>query len=259
MTDPCNNNEDPPVHSLQTFVINLKDASKRWSHMKMTLDHAGLVYTRVEAVLGKNLKEPINELNERLYNVLTGKHKSYGEIGCYLSHIKALTEFLRSNSDYALILEDDITLPEHLPELINEAIKHSQHWDLLRLSSSRDGQYIKIASMGFDSQLVYNTKVLKNTGAYVINRRAAQACIDKMLPMRLPYDVALDRDWDFGFKTTCIIPFPVACEDFATQINKAKRIRRYRHTTFHLYHLLTHIQRKMYRKKCAREAESKSA
>lgn len=259
MTDPCNNNEDPPVHSLQTFVINLEDATKRWTHMKTALEHAGLVYTRVEAVLGKNLKEPINELNERLYNILTGKHTSYGEVGCYLSHIKALKEFLESCSDYALILEDDVKLPVHLPKLISEAIDHRQHWDLLRLSSSKDGQYIKIASMGFDSKLVYNTKVLKNTGAYVISRKAAKACIDKMMPMRLPYDVALDRDWDFGFKTACIIPFPVACEDFTTQINKAERIRRYRSTTFHLYYLLTYIQRKIYRKKCAREAESNSA
>tara|TARA_B110001450_G_C17596948_1_gene471266 strand:+ start:325 stop:1098 length:774 start_codon:yes stop_codon:yes gene_type:complete len=256
MTQTHKNNEDPLVHSLQTFVINLKDATERWAHMKLALDKVGFSYTRIDAVLGKNLEEPIHEFNERRYNVLTGKHKSYGEIGCYLSHIKALTEFLRSDSDYALILEDDITLPEHLPKLITEAICHRQHWSLLRLSSSKDGQYIKITNMSFDSKLVYNTKVLKNTGAYVINRRAAQACVDKMLPMCLPYDVALDRDWDFGFKTACIIPFPVACENFVTQINKAKRIRCYRITTFHLYHLLTYIQRKLYRKKWARGVKS---
>ena len=108
--------------------------------------------------------------------------------------------------------------------------------------------------MSFNSELVYNTKVLKNTGAYVINRKAAQACIDKMLPMSLPFDVALDRDWDYDFKTACIIPFPVACEDFATQINKAKRIRRYRTTTFHLFHILTRYQRIKHRKRYAREA-----
>lgn len=108
--------------------------------------------------------------------------------------------------------------------------------------------------MSSDSELVYNTRVLKNTGAYVINRKAAKACVDKMLPMCLPYDVALDRDWDFGFKTACIIPFPVACEDFATQINKAKRIRLYRSTTFHLFHTLTRYQRIKHRKRYAREA-----
>ena len=254
MSKPKKNNEEPPAHTLQTFVINLKDATKRWAHMKKALDKVGLAYTRIEAVLGKDLEEPIHEFNEPRFNILTGKHKNYGEIGCYLSHIKALKEFLKSNSDYALILEDDVNLPDHLPELITEAITHDQHWDLLRLSSSRDGQYIKIANMSSDSELVYNTKVLKNTGAYVINRKAAQACIDKMLPMSLPFDVALDRDWDYDFKTACIIPFPVTCQDFATQINKAKRIRLYRSTTFHLFHTLTRYQRIKHRKRYAREA-----
>jgi glycosyl transferase family 25 len=256
MTDTQKNNDQMPTHSFKAYVINLRDASERWAHMKKTLDEVGLAHTRIEAVLGKNLEEPIDEFNERRFNVLTGKHKNYGEIGCYLSHIKALTEFLKSDSDYALILEDDVNLPDHLPEQIDEAIAHSQHWDLLRLSSSRDGEYLKIANMSFNSELVYNTKVLKNTGAYVINRKAAKACVDKMLPMRLPYDVALDRDWDFGFKTACIIPFPVACEDFATQINKAKRIRLYRSTTFHLFHILTRYQRFKYRKRYASEARS---
>ena len=247
------------AHEFQAYVINLKDATERWAHMKKALDKVGLAYTRIEAVLGKDLKEPINEFNERRFNIFTGKHKNYGEIGCFLSHIYALSEFLKSDSKHALILEDDVNLPDYLPELIDEAIAHSQHWDLLRLSSSRDGEYLKIANMSFSSELVYNTKVLKNTGAYVINRKAAQACVNNMLPMCLPYDVALDRDWDYDFKTACIIPFPVACEGFTTQINKAKRCRFYRITTFHIFHLLTRIQRKLKRKSYARQLKLSSA
>jgi glycosyl transferase family 25 len=247
--------ERSTVHS---FVINLKDATERWDHMTQALEKVGLDYTRIDAVLGKMLTEPISAFDERRFNILTGKHKNYGEIGCYLSHIKALKTFLKSDLDFALILEDDVELPHHLPTLIHAAIQNCQHWDMLRLSSSREGNYIHISDLPYQSALTYNTRVLKNTGAYLINRIAAQACVDKMLPMCLPYDVALDRDWDLGFKTACITPFPVVCVNFATQINKAKRIHRYRSTTFHLYHLLTYIQRNIYRKKCARKAKSYS-
>lgn len=243
--------------AIHSFVINLKGATGRWDYMSKALDEAGLDYTRIDAVLGKNLEEPIEAFNEGRFNILTGKHKSYGEIGCYLSHIKALKTFLKSDLDYALILEDDVNLPNHLPELIAEAITHHQHWDILRLSSSRDGQYIKISNMSFGSNLVYNTRVLKNTGAYVINRKAAQACVDKMLPMCLPYDVALDRDWDYGFKTACIVPFPIKVEDFPSQIAKAPRILRYRCTTFHIFHLITRIQRTIYRHRLAQNAQCK--
>lgn len=239
------------VHS---FVINLKDATERWDHMSQALEKVGLDFTRIDAVLGKMLTEPISAFDERRFNILTGKHKNYGEIGCYLSHIKALNTFIKSDFKYALILEDDVELPHHLPSLIHAAIQNSQHWDMLRLSSSREGNYIKISDLPHESALAYNTRVLKNTGAYLLNRKAAQACTQKMLPMRLPYDVALDRDWDFDFKTACIVPFPVVCKDFVTQIHKAKRIRRYRSTTFHLFHILTHFQRIAHRKRYAREA-----
>ena len=251
-----NKNNDMPKAQLQTFVINLRDATERWKHMKEALDHVGLAYNRIDAVVGKDLELPNRNFNERRFNILTGKHKSYGEIGCYLSHIKALKVFLKSSSNYALILEDDVNLPNHLLKLVDEAITHSKYWDLLRLSSSRDGQYIKITDLSYNSELAYNTRVLKNTGAYVINRKAAQACVDKLLPMCLPYDVALDRDWDLRFKTACITPFPVDCGEFTTQINKAKRIRRYRSTTFHLLHLMSRIQRIKYRNKCAQEARN---
>lgn len=255
MTEAHKNNEPLLAQRLQTFVINLKDATERWAHMQEALDKVGLSYTRIDAVLGKNLEEPIEAFNERRFNILTGKHKNYGEIGCYLSHIRALNTFLESNADYALILEDDVDLPAILPQLLAQTIRHSQHWDLLRLTSSRAGHYLKITQLDAHHDLVYNTRVLKNTGAYLINRKAAQACADKMLPMCLPYDVALDRDWDYGFKTACIVPFPIKLEDFPGQIPKAPRIRRYRATTFHLFHLLTRIQRTTHRKRYAREAK----
>jgi len=217
--------------------------------MDLELKRAKLDYTRIEAVLGDQLPEPIGNFDERKFNILTGKHRNKREIGCYFSHIKALKSFLLSDAHHALILEDDINLPDTLPVLLTEAIKQSAHWDLLRLTSSRKGEFLKIAQLDDTHQLAYNTKVLKNTGAYLINRNAAERCIKYMLPMRLPYDVALDRDWDSGFKTACIVPFPIKLEDFPGQIPKAPRIRIYRATTFHLFHLLTRLQRKFHRKR----------
>lgn len=233
------------------YVINLERATDRMEHMQSELERIQLNYTRIEAVLGDKLAEPIKDFNERRFKIRTGKHRNKREIGCYFSHMKALQCFLRSSSEYALILEDDINLPSNLTQLIEAAITHGSKWDLLRLSSSREGAYLRIAQLDETHRLAYNTKVLKNTGAYLINRSAAEKCLDHMLPMSLPYDVALDREWDYGFKTACIVPFPIQLEDFPGQIPKAPRIRLYRSTTFHIFHLLTRFQRKNYREKLA--------
>ena len=240
---------------VHAYIINLEKSIDRMTHMRQEITTLGLPYTRIEAVYGPALPEPIEEFDERRFNRLTGKQKNLREIGCYLSHIHTFKSFLASDNNYALILEDDVHLPDLLISLLESAIVHNKHWDLLRLSSSRQGEFIKIAQLDTDHQLAYNLKVLKNTGAYLISRKGAKSCLNKLLPMCLPYDVALDRDWDFNIKSACITPFPVQLEDFPTQIiHKAKRIRLYRSTTFHLFHILTHFQRIANRKRYAREA-----
>jgi glycosyl transferase family 25 len=229
------------------FVINLAAATMRWQHMVEQLAALNLPFTRIDAVLGRELPKPVVGFDENRFQILTGKEGNPGEIGCYFSHIKALSAFLETDASHALILEDDVTLPPELPGLLSLAVEHGEKWDLLRLTSSRVGKFIEIAKLGSHHRLAYNLKVLKNTGAYFINRKAAVACVEKMLPMRLPFDVALDREWDFGFKTACIDPFPIELEPFEGQISKARRIKIYRATTFHIFHIWTHWQRKRIR------------
>ena len=226
--------------------------------MRSQLEKMQVPYTRIEGVYGDHLDDQVEGYNELRYQVLNGKVTNKREIGCYFSHIKALQTFLDSDLSYALILEDDVTLPENIETLLDSTADYSTEWDMLRLTSSRQGSYLPLALLPGDYELAYNVKVLKNTGAYFVNRHAAQCCVAKMLPMSLPYDVALDRDWDYGFKTACIVPFPVKLEEeFPGQIPKAERIRFYRATTFHLFHLLTYIERRFHRRRCFNEYQKK--
>jgi glycosyl transferase family 25 len=49
---------------------------------------------------------------------------------------------------------------------------------------------------------------LKGSGAYLVDRRAAAALRNYLLPMRLPYDHALDREWCWGLRALSVLPFP---------------------------------------------------
>ncbi|ORJ59044.1 glycosyltransferase family 25 protein [Geothermobacter hydrogeniphilus] len=243
--------------NFHAYVINLEHATARWEHMRDQLEHSTIPYTRIEGVYGDRLNEPVADYDERRYQVRTGKETNKREIGCYFSHIKAMRTFLQSDLPYALILEDDVSLPENIIPLLTEATTHDENWDMLRLTSSREGDFLHFAQLSGCYQLAYNLKVLKNTGAYFLNRHAAECCVNRMLPMSLPYDVALDRDWDFGFKTACIVPFPIQLEEeFPGQIPKARRIRLYRSTTFHLFHLRTLLERRRHRRRYYRQAQA---
>jgi len=238
--------------NFKTFLINLDRADQRLAQMHTQLEALGIDYTRIPAVLGDLLEEPIDGFAERPFQIRTGKQTNKREIGCYFSHLKALGAFLESDAEHALILEDDAILPEDMVPLLDDALKYASQWDLLRLSSSREGEYVNFAKLIGDRRLAVNMSVLKNTAAYVINRSAAKQCLKHLSPMRLPFDVALDRDWTMSFQTACIHPFPVALQDVPGQIPKSPRVRLFRATTFHFFHLLDHVRRRRYRKQCAR-------
>ena len=232
-----------------TYLINLDRAVERRQFMESQLYKLGIEYTRIPAVLGTDLKDPIDGFDEMGFKMRTGKHRSPGEIGCYFSHLQVLKTFLEGEDSYALVLEDDAHLPDDLLSLLNSALAMRDRWDLLRLSSSREGEYWVLAGLDEKRQLAINLKVLKNTAAYLINRYAAERCLESLLPMRRPYDVALDRDWTMNFKTACVVPFPVELSNCAGQILKASRVRVFRSTTFHLYHLVDRFRRRRWRKK----------
>lgn len=43
----------------------------------------------------------------------------------------------------------------------------------------------------------------------MIDRRVANVLLEKLLPMRVPYDHALDREWFYGLRAASLIPLPV--------------------------------------------------
>lgn len=244
MTGPSN----PSRLTFQAYVINLDRATERWCKVRDNLESVGIPYTRVTAVLGDELPDKPSGYSVVGYRVLTGKEINKREVGCYFSHIEAMRLFLESDQDYALIMEDDAGLTEGLPGLLLAAVNKNAGWDMLRLCSSKKGGFLCFEDLNAEHCLAYNLRPLKNTAAYLINRHAARCCVERLLPMKQPYDVALDREWAYGFRTACVNPFPVHLDEEAPgQIPKARRIRLYRSTTFHVYHLSTHLQRLLVR------------
>ena len=107
-----------------SYVINLPSARDRWEAIEARLRTAGLSYTRIEGVNGRELRLPIPEFDEFRHRLMTGRRPIPAEIGCYLSHIKAIDAFLASDASctHALIFEDDANFGEELPVIVGAAI-----------------------------------------------------------------------------------------------------------------------------------------
>ena len=201
-----------------TYLINLKRAKDRRKSVSEYLKNADIEFTILEAVDGKQLSLPISSFNETRYKLLHGKRPNLGEIGCYLSHLKALELFIRTDENYALICEDDIEFLPNLRKIINNALSSEINFDLLRLSGGSDkkrerGSPIKLARIQDEYHLAINFTFKPGTGCYLINKKGAKAVLKKLHKISLPIDHALDRDWLIGLKSLTVFPSPVTLKE----------------------------------------------
>lgn len=165
------NNIDIPI-----YYINLKRSPERHEYMQKQIEqHNVKFWTRIEGVNGKTdpTVKYINNFNK--FRTLTN-----GEVGCCLSHLRAIKQAYDDGVEYALILEDDASfdLAAHWDKPLSEIIARApENWTILQLYSDSDytvisEDYCCPAKRGLRAILAL---------AYVINRSAMGRLLDRVL------------------------------------------------------------------------------
>lgn len=198
---------------MRAFVINLDSAPERWADVEKSFSATTIPFQRIPAVNGRALHFPHKDFSEPLYRWLHGRESNPGEVGCYLSHALACRTFLETGEEYGLICEDDISFEPQLEQVISDALRHRRHWNILRLAGLGDGTPATMMTLSTGHGLCIGFGRLKGTGAYVVDRAGARAIAESMLPMRLPFDHAIDREWRYGLKAAYVLPWPVSQTD----------------------------------------------
>ena len=193
---------------MRAFIINLDSATDRWAFIERSFQHSRLELARVAAIPAKELQFPHPNYSARLYRWFHGRANNPREAACYFSHLKAIRMFLAAEESYALIGEDDLTLRPEFDQVLETALQYSACWNILRLTGLKAAHGPKIGSLDSQYSLRTNLSRIKGSGAYVLDRKAAQTLLARLLPMRLPFDHALDREWFFGLRAAFIDPFP---------------------------------------------------
>jgi len=194
---------------MKAYLINLKPAVDRRKKATQSLQEAGFEVERIDAVNGTLLSKETTPYSERAYRLAHGKKTNLREIGCYLSHLKALKAFLKSNDSFALIAEDDAKASPKTLKLVEESLQQSRNIDILRLSSVHRGMPLRIKNLSDGFKLTVCLTRQTGAGAYIVSRKAAEKLINKLQPMFLPYDHALDREWFYGMNSAFITPAPI--------------------------------------------------
>ena len=209
---------------MRAHIINLDTATDRWKAIEESFTSTGLVLNRVPAINGADRTFSDKDYSEVSYLRFHGRTTNTREIGCYLSHLKAMEAFLETNDSHAFIGEDDIVLRPNFEACLTEALSYSAHWNVLRVTGLSQGKPAKVADLANGYSLYVGFGRLKGAGGYVLDRAAARAFVDGLLPMWLPYDHAVDREWFFGLSAAYVLPFPASQtqELFRSSIQKGK-------------------------------------
>lgn len=198
------------MDGLHTWVINLDKDQERLQRITQQLGPTALPWTRMPAVYGRGLPahEQAQLLDAATYRRRHGMEPAPGELGCYLSHLAVMRALLASPHAAALVLEDDVLLTPALLPVLQGLLAQPTHWDMVKLSQVHSGTPQPCLDLAPGHRLAVMLSRCTGSSAYLMNRRAAQAYLARMLPMTLPYDHVFDQGWTFGLQVRLVTPTP---------------------------------------------------
>lgn len=211
------------MEKILTYIINLEEAKDRRVYMEHLLAKANdiLSISFISAVDGriKSQEEILGLFNVPLSYKRYGRELSGGEIGCTLSHYMCYQKLVASRTQYALILEDDITLIRDIREVLG-LIPYVDCEEPTIIFLSGDYWFYKSCRIDERNQL---TSVYDAVGsyAYLINIAAAKKILKKN---KMPACVA--DNWSLyrkqGVRLRAVYPYMVDAniESFSSSINQ---------------------------------------
>ncbi len=245
---------------MQAYIINMDTAQERWNYVAAEFSKTGIPFERVSAVNGRLLQLPIHEFDEVLYRRRHGKHPNRSTIGCYLSHLKTLRLFLESPTSMpSYVKTTSGLLPISKPSCAIITIFGALgHFAAFRISQQPSKELCRPRRW---LHLSHQYDAFGGSGAYMVHRKAAEVLLRQLVPMSLPLDHALDREWAYGLKSASIFPLPVDQVDhaFGSQIreNVGEKLpiwRRY--WTVFPYRAINEVNRVLSRGRRLREAKA---
>ena len=201
------------LEKFKIFIVNLKKDKERRTHIINQLIRQKINnYEIIDAVNGNEFDE--NEIKKNTFANKMGINPwntkmSPSQIGCALSHIKIYKKFIKTNYDYALILEDDAIFIESFHDkLINFIINNFKYKKQIILLSEIKQFYSKPINKIEKYELVNVTNAFF-THAYFINKEAAKSIISFNYPVKTIADNFVLFKLYCGIKITGINPFVV--------------------------------------------------
>jgi len=144
-----------------------------------------------------------------------GRDLTLGEFGCFNSHKLVLKKIISKKIQKALVLEDDFIFLADFKKNINDLIKCSYDWELVRLLSKpklNNRMKKNVADLSDNYKLVRIATAPGSAYAYIITLKGAKKMLNAMNKVWCPVDLVMGQPWRTGLEILTIMP-PVATYD----------------------------------------------
>ena len=183
---------------LDVYAINLDRSTERWARLARAFSAVPeLQLHRVSAIDVQQQPQYAKPPYFHAYGfrLRMGRAARGGEIGCYASHLLAMRQFLETQTEFALICEDDVQPTPELPAVLAALTACADRWELVRLTRCRTRGFYPWKNLPAGHTLGTNLHGLSFAAAYLLNRQGAERLLKHLAGMRLPYDLALYYGW----------------------------------------------------------------
>ncbi len=204
---------------VKVYVINLDNSLSRWEKVSQDLDHLSASFERVSAIYGKSIDwQAVSD--DQFCRSYMGRSIQPGEVGCFMSHVKALQKFIDDAEDYAIILEDDSQVSADFLEVAGQVLARleSTGFDAVNLGPS-DYKYASVVAQ-MDAYKLFCTHRFPMLATGVLwSRKGAQAFLKQFKLVTLPYDNYLRVFLTGNNNSYSVKPAIVTPADFASDID----------------------------------------
>lgn len=208
----------------------VEEANNYFNLFSQELDTPTISISREEEILEFVRVNPDFKLNKEGYSLHGQQGWKLGEIGIWASNWTAWKNFLNSDSDYLILMEDDIVVDTDFKYFLTDYINQlPEDWDVLHMFAPAD-QFHKYSPQIHDISKKSVCIAYQDWSClcYIINKKSAQKMIEKSIMSNLPLDWYMFRQHHtfnvYSIKPTEKIPCTLAALSSTFQGTQERRI-----------------------------------
>lgn len=195
-TDSPHKSAETTIHMpIKAWIISLNPNVETVQTFQKTLRDAGIDAQIFPAVDGRRempkleSREQVSQTKALIYRKAP---LTTSEIGCYLSHLRAIKQAYSEGHSHACIFEDDVVAEPGLGDVIKDIVHLDESFHLVRLMTLKIRKRKLLQRLPSGYTLTRPERGALGCQGYVLNRTGMKKMIDASTVIHMPIDKVVD-------------------------------------------------------------------